>query len=194
MRIHLVLAGLSACLVAAVAAAGTPDGSTPAEETICESLRGATPGLRGLCVAYCEAQDCDGPEAALAGECVPASRRLLELYERRRRAGDPPMPCVAPPPSECPCYSAGEIGALQLAFCYDDVESDGESLFAGNGSGDGGAGSAVWDGQPECLFIDPVTGEFRHLEIDAEEAAGCTHLLEGAIEANGLVCEESEGI
>ena len=37
---------------------GTPDGSPPAEETACEDagLRGAA---YGLCVAYCEASDCD---------------------------------------------------------------------------------------------------------------------------------------
>ncbi len=37
---------------------GTPDESPPAEETVCEDagLRGAA---YGLCVAYCEANDCD---------------------------------------------------------------------------------------------------------------------------------------
>jgi hypothetical protein len=37
---------------------GTPDEAPPAEETVCEDagLRGAA---FGLCVAYCEANDCD---------------------------------------------------------------------------------------------------------------------------------------
>jgi hypothetical protein len=37
-------------------AGGTPDGQTPAQETVCDGLAGA---LFGLCNAYCEAQDCD---------------------------------------------------------------------------------------------------------------------------------------
>jgi len=37
-------------------AQGTPDGVTPAVEQICSNLRGAS---FGLCVAYCEANDCD---------------------------------------------------------------------------------------------------------------------------------------
>ena len=36
--------------------AQTPDGQTPAEETVCDILSGKA---WGLCVAYCEAQDCD---------------------------------------------------------------------------------------------------------------------------------------
>lgn len=45
-------------LVAAPAFAHTPDGETPAEETACDKYKGE--GARyGLCVAYCEAQDCD---------------------------------------------------------------------------------------------------------------------------------------
>ena len=39
--------------------AQTPDGETPAEESVCDALQGGTPGLYGLCTAYCEAQDAD---------------------------------------------------------------------------------------------------------------------------------------
>ena len=37
-------------------AKGTPDGVTPAVEDVCDGLLGAA---FGLCVAYCEANDCD---------------------------------------------------------------------------------------------------------------------------------------
>ena len=52
--------GLSVA-VGAVAAAvafamGTPDGQTPAQETMCDGLTG--PAF-GLCNAYCGAQDCE---------------------------------------------------------------------------------------------------------------------------------------
>jgi hypothetical protein len=42
--------------VGAAFAQGTPDGVTPAVERICSDQRGAS---YGLCVAYCEAHDCD---------------------------------------------------------------------------------------------------------------------------------------
>ena len=41
---------------AGLASAQTADGSTPAEETVCEAFGGAA---WGLCNAYCEAMDCD---------------------------------------------------------------------------------------------------------------------------------------
>jgi hypothetical protein len=37
-------------------AKGTPDGVPPADESSCDGLTGAG---RGLCVAYCEANDCE---------------------------------------------------------------------------------------------------------------------------------------
>ena len=52
MLISLSMFGLTAV-------AGTPDGQTPAEEEACDKYQGE--GARyGLCVAYCEAQDCSG--------------------------------------------------------------------------------------------------------------------------------------
>ncbi|MHC4090835.1 MAG: hypothetical protein ACYSVY_11270 [Planctomycetota bacterium] len=44
-------------LLAAGAFARTPDGSTPAEESVCSDA-GLTGAAFGLCNAYCEAQDC----------------------------------------------------------------------------------------------------------------------------------------
>jgi hypothetical protein len=38
---------------------GTPDTDPPAEEVTCDGLGGR---VWGLCVAYCEAQDCPGSE------------------------------------------------------------------------------------------------------------------------------------
>jgi hypothetical protein len=37
---------------------GTPDGAPPAEETLCEDA-GLLGAAFGLCVAFCEANDCD---------------------------------------------------------------------------------------------------------------------------------------
>ena len=57
--------------------ASTPDGETPANEGVCDSLNGATPGLYGLCVAYCEAQDLD--------ILATRSRRTLKSWETTTR-------------------------------------------------------------------------------------------------------------
>ena len=53
--------GLTTLLVANGALAfgeGTPDESPPAEETVCEDA-GLMGAAFGLCVAFCEANDCD---------------------------------------------------------------------------------------------------------------------------------------
>jgi hypothetical protein len=88
------------CCTASLAAAGaalaigdgTPDGSPPAEETVCENagLRGAA---YGICVAYCEANDCD---------TFPDAKACSQLFDNYvKLTGDEAPPCeeVGPPPS-----------------------------------------------------------------------------------------------
>ena len=55
--------------------AQTPDGETPANEGVCDVLIGATPGLYGLCNAYCEAQDLDSFDKE------PPRTKILANYE-----------------------------------------------------------------------------------------------------------------
>jgi hypothetical protein len=70
--------------------AGTPDGKTPATETVCDELKVETPGLYGLCVAYCEAQDLNE-----AGNEKPSMDSLLKAYNKKRIKQDgPEMPCL----------------------------------------------------------------------------------------------------
>lgn len=91
-----------------VEASQTPDGETPANEGVCDELIGATPGLYGLCVAFCEAQDCE-PDFSLADPfetCTPSSEKVLENYDRRKQEGDIDMPCIKAP---CPCWSPDEL-------------------------------------------------------------------------------------
>jgi len=95
----------------AVYGQGTPDGDTPANEGVCDVLINATPGLYGLCIAFCEAQDC---EYNLDAEdpfenCRPSNPRILEVYNRKKQATDPDMPCIQEP---CPCWSQEELEAL----------------------------------------------------------------------------------
>ena len=54
MREITLLSIFCVLLVCGSASAQTPDGETPANEGACDVLLGATPGLYGLCVAFCE--------------------------------------------------------------------------------------------------------------------------------------------
>ena len=85
--------------------AQTPDGETPANEGVCNVLQapGVSPGLYGLCVAYCEAQDLDSFDKE------PANTKILDNYNKRKQATDPSMPCVKVP---CPCWSADEMASI----------------------------------------------------------------------------------
>lgn len=109
---HRVRAGLSITAVILVAGltgmsssviAATPDGTTPANEGICDQLIGGTPGLYGLCVAYCEAQDLD----SMAKE--PPNTKILDNYRKKMKAGDPDMPCVYTP---CPCWTDEQLASI----------------------------------------------------------------------------------
>ena len=90
--------------------AKTKDGITPANETVCDSLRGQTRGLFGLCVAYCEARDLD--RDATPGELQKLAARqakFLEKYNAKKGPADPDMPCVEK--NVCPCWANSAVGA-----------------------------------------------------------------------------------
>lgn len=99
MQKSLFILALTLLVVGAPAAAKTPDGQTPSEETVCDDLNGAA---YGLCTAYCEAMDCDSPERhASATACARVRNNFL------RHTGTPP-PCdvVCPCPEVLPLFAA----------------------------------------------------------------------------------------
>lgn len=68
----------------------TADGVVPGIENVCDELRGETAGLYGLCVAFCEAKDCDSAEPrASARSC----ERTLHRFQQRSPTGSLP-PCL----------------------------------------------------------------------------------------------------
>jgi hypothetical protein len=120
--IRIVTASATLGLVVALtptARAQTPDGETPANEGVCDELIGATPGLYGLCVGFCEAQDCEASIDASTGEvtfdadCKPSDPKLLANYNNRAGPDDPPMPCVNDTITECPCWTEAELDAFE---------------------------------------------------------------------------------
>jgi hypothetical protein len=115
--VSLAMAGLPAV-------ASTPDGSTPAEETVCDPLMDevVTPGLYGLCLAFCEAQDIASEDMALTDDEILAllndvpSGSILQTYNQLRKESDPEMPCIvrAPEPSSCPCWTVEELAEIDI--------------------------------------------------------------------------------
>jgi hypothetical protein len=81
------------------AAAQTPDGATPAQETACNGQTGAA---YGLCTSYCEAMDCDSASPAAS---ATACNKVYNNFQRLTGQA---------PPCTCPC-AAGWAQVQQFA-------------------------------------------------------------------------------
>jgi len=107
MRDLLVLISATVALIgSAPATAQTPDGETPAVETVCDPLVDATPGLYGLCVAYCEAHDAD-----LLEELDVPNQNILRNYNHLKSDSDPAMPCLQEV-GDCPCWTPEYLATI----------------------------------------------------------------------------------
>lgn len=149
-----------------VAIAQTPDGETPANEGVCDVLQSGTPGLYGLCVAYCEAQDLD-----LVGDKETPNNKILANYRKKMRAGDPDMPCIQVP---CPCWTADQlanVGTYGTPTCNVSTGNAMVSLVQ-----PGVLQRAVADVATNvCRFTDTTTLPRISVRFDitAEEAQSC---------------------
>ena len=173
----VILAG--ATFTANVAIAQTPDGETPANEGVCDSLQGGTPGLYGLCVAYCEAQDLDSFDKE------PPNTNILANYRKKMKAGDPDMPCIQVP---CPCWTNAEIGSItadtQAAAC---PRSTGKIQIIDNAPKTKFAEADQNAGRERCRYIDlnaapPV---IRSFQITTAEAQSCYAQVSAACDLVG---------
>ena len=99
------------------AMAQTPDGETPANEGVCNELQWGTPGLYGLCVAFCEAQDIAAVSDPITDEELAAiergmpAGRILANYNKKKTEGDIDMPCIKVE-APCPCFTADEVSSI----------------------------------------------------------------------------------
>ena len=115
-------------LMAPPSLAQKPGGETAANEGVCDVLQGATPGLHGLCVAFCEAQDhadvlvaTTAQEIQALADAAPSGRKLAN-YNKKKKEGDPAMPCIPVPPvpppvpppvtDTCPCWPGAELAEI----------------------------------------------------------------------------------
>jgi hypothetical protein len=89
----LLLFGLSVLATASAYAQGTPDGETPAEETVCDDA-GLTGAAYGLCNAYCEAMDCDSANPnANSNACMKVLSDFTKHSEELIPCGRAVCPC-----------------------------------------------------------------------------------------------------
>ncbi len=156
----IILSVAVTILVAPSTLAKKPDRDTAANESVCDVLHEATPGLHGLCVAFCEVQDHPNILAAITEQDIHAledaapSGRILANYNKKKdranNPADPDMPCMNPTTvtDPCPCWAEAELaeidgimwdgtasssdwtGETDGRMCYDNTSPDFPIVFA----------------------------------------------------------------
>ena len=160
--------------------ASTPDGETPANEGVCDNLKNETPGLYGLCVAYCEAQDLDSFDKG------PPNTKILANYNKKKQAGDPDMPCLQVP---CPCWSDAELASISADGMAAACPSATDKLqIIDNAPKTHFAEADKNSGSERCRYIDLNTAPptIRSFAITAPEAQSCYAAVNAACDALGL--------
>jgi len=107
----IVLLALTLILIPSAIAAQTPDGTPPAEETVCDEYSGKT---YGICNAYYQAMDCNNPDTR-------ASKQACDNLKAK-------MDTLTTPSGEtgtlCPCF--GDL--TQEGFTQNSTCSNGENV------------------------------------------------------------------
>lgn len=178
-RLSVVFSMLTIVLVIGQAAvsepvmAATADGETPANEGTCDILKtNTTPGLYGLCVAYCEAQDLD-----IVGDKEAPNNKILANYRKKMQLGDPDMPCLKIP---CPCWSDAELAAITSRAGSGDSLSCASTVTTAqirNNTITHLQFATADTGRvpPRCTYTDTMTLPriSRRFDIGADEAKSC---------------------
>lgn len=158
------------------ATAKTPDGQTPAEETVCDGQAGAA---FGLCNAYCEAMDCDSMDHRASDT---ACSRVKRNYERMTGR---PLPCevVCPCGAHLPLFAAIGEGTVPVERCVADDEII--SVLTPGGE------FVVVNGLVEQAFCS-ANLEPPFIELTGAEVVACRDFLRRAATAQGVFCEQPE--
>ena len=141
--------------------------ATPAfADAVCDHLMGDqySPGLFGLCNAYCVAQDCD----SYAPEDQPNScKRLLINWDRKATGdNDPEMPpCLDEEVSFCPCWATDVNPENGLS---DEIEATDGYAPLGCGSGDPATESNL------AIYFNEAF-ELVLFQVDPFEGFHCTY-------------------
>ena len=90
-------------------------------DDVCDELVDASPGLYGMCVAFCIAHP-PGDSGTL--ELSKSQLKILEAYNKKKTSEDPDMPCF----NGCPCFTVkeAEFVATHSKFqeCVDFVDEE----------------------------------------------------------------------
>jgi len=175
MKPHLTLAFTLLLLCTGAALAKTPDGQTPAEETVCDNETGAA---YGLCNAYCEAMDCDS-ESPHASEtaCSKVQAKFLQITGRD-------LPCEVPQVT-CPCNDP------TVNQIFADVVAGLRVILSCSISGSGGI--SVELAPSDFAGVDPGNGRCSSfpgstLPTTEEQSQYCIQLLEQAAANQNVTC------
>jgi hypothetical protein len=165
----LTFALLLICTGAALAQ--TPDGETPAEETVCGNETGAA---HGLCTTYCGAMDCDSPDAqASATACSEVQENFQQITGRS-------LTCEGGGGSTCPCVDFfAPYFAAQLAAPGGCVDSGTQIVKFQDGSPNAifAAYGPEVDTVCSIFDIDNLGKNVRTRKISPEEASVCAQLI-----------------
>jgi hypothetical protein len=172
---------LPLCLVltfAGAAAAKTPDGSPPSQETVCDGQTGAA---YGLCTAFCEAMDCDSdaPQAS-QNACDKVGAKFLTITGQAPPCAVPACPCVDGVPDFMEALN-GQFGRTSCQNLDLGVGYDGVTLTTGDGRNVGSEFAA--SGFTACGFF---YADFRI--ISRAQAEGCNALIRAKAAEAGLTC------
>lgn len=180
----LGLVCLSLAVFALPTAAPAAGGSTPARDDTCDNLKGAKPGLYGLCVAMCEAQDCEGiydPEydrVTFDPSCKPSSEKLFRNFQKLAGNTGVTPSCIRVP---CPCWTESEIdnvgGGVFFGRSQDLCFTSGNSVFlngvAKDGSGQELAYALETSDGLRCLRMETDTHTDLDMQIGSEPFRTC---------------------
>jgi hypothetical protein len=186
--------------------AQTPDGQTPANEGVCDVLQGHTPGLYGLCVAFCEAQDYADismpitEEELLALKAAMPSGKILDNYNKRKKETDPPMPCIKVE-EPCPCWDSAEFDDVTYKTFYrctlwNDYganEQNAANIHTQTLLGWGTVAAGRYDNYPGyelCVYQNDYSTPLitRQLYITVDEELACEQQIRTRIADLGVTC------
>jgi hypothetical protein len=124
---------------------GTPDGLPPSEETICDLYDGQA---SGLCVAFCEAKDCD---IQYHKSCDQIKENWIKV------TGETTLPCE----HRCPCWDWGELDRITNDNIFSNPDWFGTSCSNYNYDGGGYINLLFSDQYVDKVYSDGFLYEAR---------------------------------
>ena len=207
-HIHLLLIGTAAFCLSFSAQANDDD--LPPYEEICDQLNDATPGLYGLCNAFCLAQP---PGDSGTFDLTDSQVKILRAYNRKKTYDDPDMPCF----QGCPCFSvedAAYVATHENFFRCADYYQTGkpvryyeswkEIIQLGEidqiGTAQNSTNVTTYESDPGWLHCDwsfrsvsPNRELQRHwssfYEEDRAKFEDCQAIIDHVVNSKGLECE-----